>query len=432
MFLRPHHYQQYTRYIENLVEERGSVTRSFAWGYTELQLDQKMQGLGKISVSRCQGVFQDGTPFNMPGDDDPPLALEVPENTKQSIVYLCVPLRRSGMSDLDHKGDRDSLARYAPEEYETADNSTMGGGPAEIQVGKLRTRLMLEQEQRDDYACLGLGRIIEVRPDNSLLMDEDYLAPALDCQAVPGLARFIKELWSLLNHRADALASRVVVSGRGGAADIADFLLLQAVNRYLPIIAHLDSLRGYHPEAFYQLVASMAGELSTFTAPDKRAPEFPVYAHDKLQQSFRPVFDTLRQSLSMVLEQNAISIPLQERKYNIRVATVSDRSLLDQASFVLAVTAETPTEEIRQRFPAQVKIGSVEQIRQLVNAQLPGIRIRPLPIAPRQIPYHTGFVYFELERSGEFWDELKSSGGFAFHVGGQFPGLKIEFWAIRS
>ncbi len=432
MFLRPHHYQQYTRYIENFIEERSAVLRSLPWGFTEIQLDQKLLGLGKISVSQAAGVFQDGTPFSMPNQEQPPLALDIPENTKESIVYLCVPLRKSGTADLDHKGDPDSLARYSPREYEAQDNSTVGGGSSAIQVGSLRTRLMLEGNHRDDYACLGVGRIVEVRADKSLLMDEDYYPPALDCQAVPGLVGFMKELHGLLNHRADALASRIVVSGRGGAAEISDFLLLQAVNRYLPLIAHLVPLRGYHPETFYQLVASMAGEMATFTAAEKRAPQFPVYQHDKLQETFRPVFDALRQSLSMVLEQNAVSLPIQERKYGIRVAALSDQSLLDQASFVLAIAADIPSEDLRQRFPAQVKIGPVEQIRQLVNVQLPGIRIRPIPVAPRQIPYHTGFVYFELERAGELWDQLKTSGGFAFHIGGEFPGLKIEFWAIRS
>ena len=84
------------------------------------------------------------------------------------------------------------------------------------------------------------------------------------------------------------------------------------------------------------------------------------------------------------------------------------------------------------RFPATIKIGSVEKIRELVNLQLPGVTLRPLAVAPRQIPYHAGFAYFELERSGEHWNVLQTSGGIALHVGGEFPGLQIEFWAIRG
>jgi type VI secretion system protein ImpJ len=141
---------------------------------------------------------------------------------------------------------------------------------------------------------------------------------------------------------------------------------------------------------------------------------------------------SLRTSLSMVIEQNAIAIPLQEHKYGIRVAALADRTLLDTASFVLAANADMASDWLRRAFPTQVKIGPVEKIRQLVNLQLPGIVIRPLSVAPRQIPYHAGFTYFELDRTGELWKELKTSGGFAFFVGAEFPGLKHEFWAIKG
>ncbi|VAW79437.1 Uncharacterized protein ImpJ/VasE [hydrothermal vent metagenome] len=432
MFLRPQHFQQHARYMENFIEERTSVLRSFPWGFRELQLDQQLLGLGKIAISRASGVFPDGTPFSIPDDDEPPLAIDVPENTHEVQVYLGLPLRRPGTPEVDSSGDPESLARYQPVEYEIRDNSTIGGGEAGVQIGQLRSRLLLEGEHLDEYACLSVARIVEMRVDKSVLIDEHMLPPALSCQASPALSGFMTELHGLLNHRSEALASRMAVSGRGGAADIADFLLLQAVNRYQPLIAHLSTLAGFHPESFYQLAISMAGELATFTSNEKRAPEFPPYKHDDLQATFAPVFDALRQSLSMVLEQNAVSISMQERKFGIRVATVTDHSLLDHASFVLAVSADIPTEDIRKRFPTQIKIGPVEQIRQLVNVQLPGIRVRPMPVAPRQIPFHTGFVYFELDRSNELWAQLKTSGGFAFHLGGEFPGIQMEFWAIKG
>jgi type VI secretion system protein ImpJ len=140
----------------------------------------------------------------------------------------------------------------------------------------------------------------------------------------------------------------------------------------------------------------------------------------------------LRLALSMVLEQNAIPIELHDRKYGVRVALIPDKSLLATASFVLAASAQLPSETLRQRFPGQLKVGPVEKIRDLVNLQLPGIGLRALPVAPRQIPYHAGFNYFELDTRHELWDLLKSSGGLAMHLAGEFPGLELEFWAVRG
>ena len=100
--------------------------------------------------------------------------------------------------------------------------------------------------------------------------------------------------------------------------------------------------------------------------------------------------------------------------------------------FILAARAEVPSEELRRSFPAQLKVGPVERIADLVRLGLPGVPVLPLPVAPRQIPFHAGFAYFELDQSNELWDQLRSSGGVALHVAGNFPSLAMEFWAIRT
>jgi type VI secretion system protein ImpJ len=122
---------------------------------------------------------------------------------------------------------------------------------------------------------------------------------------------------------------------------------------------------------------------------------------------------------------------LEEHKYGIRVATITDRSLLSEASFVMAVNAQMPADVLQRRFPAQTKIGPVEKIRDLVNLQLPGVGLRLLSVAPRQIPYNAGFSYFELDKHSEYWKLLETSGGCAIHIGGEFPGIELELWAIK-
>src|SRR3546814_12147251 len=91
-----------------------------------------------------------------------------------------------------------------------------------------------------------------------------------------------------------------------------------------------------------------------------------------------------------------------------------------------------PAEALRRNFPNHVKIGPVEQIRELVNVALPGITVRPLPVAPRQIPYHAGVTYFELDRSSQYWKQIDTSGGFGLHLAGDFTRAVMEFWASRG
>jgi len=432
MFLNPQHFQQQERYFERLLQGKCSAYGAYAWGMHEFEIDQQLLSLGKVSVTKGKGVFPDGTPFSFPDVDEPPPVLEVPENTHNAIVYICVPVKRPGAVDVIEQENSQGLARYYSFEQETRDISNESGDNISLNVGKLRFRLMLESDDLSGYACVGLIRIAESREDKNVLLDESYIATCLDCKKSPKLAGYLTEVIGLLHHRGEAIAARLADTNRGGTAEIADYMMLQLINRIEPMTNHLSKMNGLHPVDLFAESVQMVGELSTFVSKNKRAPVFPPYLHDDLQLTFTPVIAELRNCLSMVYEQTAISLKLVEKKYGIRVAEIADRSLIGTAMFILSVRADVPEEALRAHLPAQIKIGPVERIRQLVNAAMPGIGLKPLPVAPRQIPYHSGYTYFQLEPQSDFWNELKHSGGFALHVGGDFPGLELEFWAVRQ
>jgi len=432
MFLNPQHFQQQERYFERLLQGKCSAYGAYAWGMHEFEIDQQLLSLGKVSVTKGKGVFPDGTPFSFPDVDEPPPVLDVPENTHNAIVYICVPVKRPGAVDVIEQENSQGLARYYSFEQETRDISNESGDNISLNVGKLRFRLMLESDDLSGYACVGLIRIAESREDKNVLLDESYIATCLDCKKSPKLAGYLTEVIGLLHHRGEAIAARLADTNRGGTAEIADYMMLQLINRIEPMTNHLSKMNGLHPVDLFAESVQMVGELSTFVSKNKRAPVFPPYLHDDLQLTFTPVISELRNCLSMVYEQTAISLKLVEKKYGIRVAEIADRSLIGTAMFILSVRADVPEEALRVHLPAQIKIGPVERIRQLVNAAMPGIGLKPLPVAPRQIPYHSGYTYFQLEPQSDFWNELKHSGGFALHVGGDFPGLELEFWAIRQ
>jgi type VI secretion system protein ImpJ len=176
----------------------------------------------------------------------------------------------------------------------------------------------------------------------------------------------------------------------------------------------------------------LAGDLSTFASESRYPPEFPLYRHVDLHATFAPVVESLRGMLSVVLERNALQIDLAERAHGVRTGVFPDPALARQANFVLAVNAQMPSDQLRQRFPTQSKLGPADRLRDLVNLALPGVTMRLLPTAPRQLPFHAGFHYFELDRGGDLWKQIERSGSLALHVAGDFPGLELELWAIRQ
>ena len=433
LFLQPHHFQQADRYTEALVAGLARRVRPYAWGVNALEIDEEVLKVGQFALKSASGLTQDGTVFRVPMADDHPPALEVPKTVKDCVVYLTVPQRRQGATEVDMSGAEMSVSRLRPSELEVTDTMGQQKKPVMLGVGKLRLQFALAVDDLADKLAIPLARIIEVRPDNEIILDQAFIPSCLDLRAAHPLNSFVRELEGLLSHRMQALSGRLAEGGNArGAAEVQDFLLLSVVNRNLPLVRHLASIENLHPEDFYRVCAGLAGELSVFMSADKEPPAFPPYKHDDLTDTFSPVIRTLRQYLSSVLEQTAIPIALEERKYGVSVGVIADRKLLGNAGFVLAIDADIAAEDVRRHFAGQAKIGPVEEIRQLVNSALPGITLRPLPVAPRQIPYHAGVVYFELDADSPYWGKMTTSGGIAVHVSGQYPGLKMELWAIRN
>jgi type VI secretion system protein ImpJ len=406
MFLRAQHFQQQDRHFEQRVRAVLAAAHAFPWGM----------------------LFEDGTAFAVPGETDHPVPLDLPETTRNAVVYLAVPVRQPGAAEFAENGG----GRYGIAEFEAYDTHSASPQPASLLVGRLRLRYLLETDDRSGYFCIGLARIAEVAPDRRVTLDERWIAPSLTCAAAPPLIGLIAELAGLLNQRGEALAGRLVAPGARGVADVADFLLLQSVNRWHKLLAHWAESGRAHPADLFDVLVQMAGEFATFTEATRRPNTYQAYRHDDAQRSFAPVIADLRRSLSAVIEQTAVAIALQERRQGVRVGALTDRSILRGASFVLSAQADVPSETLRRLFPQQVKIGAVEHIRELVNVALPGIAVRALPVAPRQIPFHAGASYFELDRNSAHWQQMQSSGGFAIHVSGEFPNLRLELWAIRG
>ncbi|AMY08106.1 type VI secretion protein, family [Luteitalea pratensis] len=432
LFLRPQHFQQQDRYMERFVETRCQGLIPHAWGFTEVELERDLLGIGKFGVRRASGVFPDGTPFRLAVDDPLPPALEIDVQVRDQLVYLAVPLRRVGEPEFERPDAADRMARHQIREWEARDTTSASGDSAPVEVGALSTRLLLASQVTDAYATIPIAHIAEARPDKRVLLDDSFMPTVLHARAATRLATFASELLGLLHQRGDALGGRVAATGRGAAAEFAEFLMLQAINRYEPLLAHHADTGGVHPEQLYELFVSIAGEMATFTSISKRPPAFPGYRHDRLRESFEPVMAALRAAFAAEMVQVAIPIPIETKKYGISVALVSERALYSSAVFVLAARADVPSEELRRSFPSQLKVGPVERIADLVRLGLPGVPVLPLPVAPRQIPFHAGSAYFELDQSSELWEQLKTSGGVALHVAGSFPGLAMEFWAIRT
>lgn len=432
LFLRPQHFQQQERYIEHLLESRIHTLLPYQYGFSGLKIDLEMLKHGKVAISFAQGVMPDGTLVNIPADADIPDPIDIPVDCKEAFVVLTLPFRRAGMAEMSYQASKDSPLRYFGADFQVRNVLVEHDGAAELKVGRLNFRIQLLSDVTPAYGAIGLARVIERRSDGQVVIDDEYVPPALDCRVSPVLHNYLREISGLLKHRAQVLAARVAQPGSKGVSDFSDFLLLQVCNRFDPLISHFSSLTCLHPELLYRNLLTLAGELATFGRKERCAVEFAVYQHDDLETTFKPLVAEIRKTLTAVLEQTAIAIPLIDRGRGVYVGEIHDAGLVRDATFILAAFADLPTDQLKNSLPMQIKLGPVEKIRDLVMSHLPGIGVQPLPVAPRQIPYHAGFTYFELERSSELWKDIQTSRVLAMHLSGEFPGIKLEMWAVRT
>ncbi len=431
LFLQPHHFQQADRYAEGLVSGLAARLSPYAWGVSHLEIDHEALKVGQFAVKRCSGLTPDGTVFRVPESEDHPPALDVPSDVKNCMVCLTVPQRREGAVEVDMTGSELSASRLRPAELDVTDTMGADRKATTLGVGKLRLQFALETDDLADRLVIPIARIIEMRPDKEVLLDQAFIPSCLDMRAGPSLADFVRETENKLSTRMTALAGRLTAGGAKGTAEIQDFLILMTINRALPVLRHLNSIENVHPEGVYRACLALVGEMATFMEPSKEPAEYPPYQHHDLTETFQPVIRNLRRYLSAAIDSAAVAIPLDPRKYGISVGVIADRKLISNSDFVLAVSADLPPEKVRRHFASQSKVGPVEEIRQLVNSALQGITLTPLPVAPRQIPYNAAAVYFAVDGNSPHWGKMTTSGGVAVHVSGDYPGLSMELWAIR-
>ena len=435
LFIKPQHFQQQQRHQDYVAESILKSYISHYWGLTSLTMSEELYSMGRIGIKEASGVMPDGTVFSLPDQDILPQPIDIKNINEgdNNVIYLAFPLVNSTVNEVstEHSGNR-LLSRYSDSMEDVRDLHTEGGDVSPIHVAKLRPILKQGSKEMDAYVTLPICKIRERGADGGLTLETDFIPACLNIRIFPRLSEFLVELQGALFERAKQIASRIGSPGQQGVADVAEFLMLQVVNRTYPLYTHYIQEPVIHPEKLFRDLLELCGELQTFTKNTRLSESVAKYQHFNLAESYFPLIKDIREALSVVLTPRAVSIPMEIQDHGIRVATIHDKLLLRKANFIIAVKANMPQEQLRLQFPQQSKITSVSNIRKVVSVQIPGVKLIPLSTAPRELPYHSGYNYFELDKNCEVWKEIRQHSNIAFHVSGNFPELDIQLWAVRG
>jgi type VI secretion system protein ImpJ len=263
-------------------------------------------------------------------------------------------------------------------------------------------------EARDDFDTIKIAELRRAAGGGFELSNE-FIPTAMRLSGAPLLRTWTSDLLSaMLTKRrlvVEALAqvdkSRVEFS----AQDVTRYLQLGAINRHIPLIRHYSKSNDSSPFTLYTALASFAGQLTTFSAqivPE----ELPTYSHDDMRETFVELFEKLRQLLDLAMQENFIEVPLEARRDGMWIGMLKDPRLADCPTYVVAVEANAPQQEVSNRVPQLSKIASWKQVPRIVHSAIPGAPLTSTHRPPPQIPIRPQSVYFLVDTKHEYWEQI--------------------------
>ena len=431
LFMRPQHFQQQERYWESFVHDRVSGQSGYGWGLRRLEIDEAALELGRFEVTRLSLVLPDGTPLNAPGIADLPPPRTLGPEAQGKRVLLALPICRTDAAEVSSNGAADTERRWRQCPVALRDTSSEDDEYCDVQLGRLAPVLLIEGEPTDTYEAVPIARVASAS-GTELTLDESYLPPVMNCRCHPGYMRTLRDILAVLHRRAENLAAQIDPNTAVGLSDALDFLLLQTVNRYESLFAHLGRLEHIAPERAYAATAELAGELSTFL-PERRAQPLPVYDHADPGPGWRRLVRCVTSALGRISDRHGVELALEHQPNGSWVAAIHDHGLLDFGRFIVVVRTDAAREVATPRIERRLKVCSMESLREIVALQLSGIPCTAVPVVPRGLPYYPDATYLEVDRTVELWDEVRSSGTLAIYLmAGAETTFDVQLWALRG
>lgn len=432
LFIRPQHFQQNDRYYNYELMTRTSQSRSNNWGLFNLNIDEHLLSTGKIIVENVSGFLPDGTLFNINSKDLNNLILDIKTTDTNKYIYLVLPLYVQDSDDVHFEEQKNLLTRYKSSTLSNVPNTNAGeSSSSDILTAEHNFKLILEDDLNDGYVKIAIAKIGAVSTSGAALLDDSFTPTYLHLNSSKKLISKINELISMLTYRAEKLAEKISDSVLQ-ATELGDYLMLQLLNKSESKFHFLLTQDKVHPDELFLELSTLAGELAVFMKKEKRLLKQITYNHYQQSSSFDEILDELKLMLTMVLEQNSISLPIEKRKYGIYIAPIKDKEIIKNSTFIFSVSADISAQKIKEILVSSLKLGTIETIKNLVNYHLVGFKIKPLSSPPKEIPYRVNHLYFSLELNDENTKELLKSAGFAFHLSADVPNISYSLWAIKN
>ncbi|MGF1715847.1 type VI secretion system baseplate subunit TssK [Photobacterium chitinilyticum] len=429
MFLSPQHFQQQERYLEGFVKNYRDLMIPNRFGLAELELDVALNNIGKVGIKRAKGLFPDGTPFDVQNG----LALEVPSGTNDKLVYLALPIYRTGVVDIG--SPQDKHRRYHRLDHNVFDTSRDHSEALQLELAELNIELKLEGDDLQDYTVIPIAHVTEHKADGEVVLNKAFIPVCLHFTVSDYLQDNVNDIYAQMQYRARSISQRLQVesASKSHQALIRDYLWLQALGRWLPTVKTWLDTGTIAPQDIYYECLKIVGEMQGLEG--KMPQEYGRWDHSRLYSLFAGLFSDIRILLREVQLDSLTTLvwdsSLFEKRRLLRTL-VQDRALFNGGRFVLVVSSALGSVKLSEQFPLASKLAGNSTIADLVRNALSGVSLRTLPVPPSELKARSDAAYFEVDTQSPLWRELiQKDEPIALHIDSRIGDVDIEFFVIR-
>jgi type VI secretion system protein ImpJ len=436
LLMSPQHLQQLDVYHERLVGSRLSAIEPLHWGVVKVDIDRRALESGQVRVQALTAVLPDGLVVDcVAGDPELPPSRPVegffPHTQQVLEVYVGVPREREGVAN--YASAAGARARFVMANRSVPD-LTGEGQSLEVAFAQRNVQILFGAEPKDDFEAM---KIAEVVRDSSgaLALNDPYVPPILRIEASPFILAGVRSLLRLMSTRRRTLAESARERGDAtveyNAADVTRFLLLNAVNTYLPVLNHLVDMPAVPPRTAYIWLVALAGQLATFSSEFDPA-DLPKFNYNDLRSTFEPLFARITSLLQATVKEHYVSMMLDGREDGMHLGQLVDDRLIGCAKYFIGVRSGLNAEQSATTLPRLSKMASWGDINSILSAATPGAPVEVSYRPPPEIPIKAGVVYFAISIDNSYWRNVVNDRQIAVYLPRPFePGqTKIELLGI--
>ena len=430
-FLYPQHFQRQDLYYEEQLKNYHIIQPYENWGIIDIDIDESYFKLNKIVITKCIGVFPDGTFFSMPNKEELPVALEIPDYYSNKLVYLGVPISNSCFLKKP-KNLKSIYSRYYPEECEVEDIHSEGGLKS-ITIGKLNINLFLEGEYTDQIILIPICKI--QYSNNGINIDPSYIPPFLKVKSSNILQGYLNETLGLLNQY---LKMNEHLIGEGIAnqsvSRVENTLILQTVSSYKYSLSLMSQDKFLTPKSLIEKIISLIGALIIFTKGAFSNSNDISYNHINLIESFEPLVNLLKVIFKELNSYISVQIILRIKEDNIYEADLSHLVSLENFSLIMGIEfKDIASYDANTNIFNSIKISDKDSIQHIISLQVSGLEFSLINVLPSYVVYNDKTLYLKIQKNGKFWEKIEKNKNIALYFNEKLSKIiNIKLWMIPN